>query len=37
MSNMTAFGGLILNLSQFLPLAQLPQKIELVSKMVKID
>jgi len=30
-------GGLVLGLSQFLILAQLPPKIMLVSKLVKID
>jgi hypothetical protein len=29
--------GSILSLSQFLPLTQLPQKVELTSKVVKVD
>jgi hypothetical protein len=33
----SANGGLILSLSQFLILPQLPQKIKLASKVVKID
>jgi hypothetical protein len=32
-----AYGGSILNSSQFLPLPQLPQKMELASKVVKVD
>jgi hypothetical protein len=32
-----AYGDLILSLSQFLPLPQLPQKMELASKVVKVD
>jgi hypothetical protein len=33
----SAIGGLILSLSQFLILPQLPQKIKLASKVVKVD
>jgi hypothetical protein len=33
----SANGGLILSLSQFLILPQLPQKIKLASKVVKVD
>ncbi len=32
-----AYGGLILSSSQFLQLPQLPQKMELASKVVKVD
>ncbi len=32
-----AYSGSIFNLSQFLPLSQLPQKMELASKVVKVD
>jgi hypothetical protein len=31
------YGGLVLSLSQYLLLPQLPQKVELTSKVVKVD